>query len=111
RSCAGTWTGSSRPSRGSSRTSPPMLAYVFWHRPSGAVHQDDYERALARFHHSLAENPPAGFASSVTLRAAELPWLGVADGEPARAPEPGVAATRLPSAWRPLRAAREPLVG
>ena len=60
-----------------------MLAYVFWHRPAAAVHAEDYERALVRFHHSLAENPPAGFASSVTLRAAELPWLKAAGGETA----------------------------
>ncbi len=52
-----------------------MLAYVFWHRPSAGVHEEEYERTLARFHNSLAENPPAGFTSSVTLRAAELPWL------------------------------------
>jgi len=60
-----------------------MLAYVFWHRPAAGVHEDDYERALVRFHHSLAENPPAGFASSATLRAAELPWLAPA-GEDSR---------------------------
>ncbi len=52
-----------------------MLAYVFWHRPATGVHAEDYERALARFHHSLTENRPAGFSSSVTLRASELPWL------------------------------------
>ncbi len=53
-----------------------MLAYVFWHRAADGVHADAYERALVRFHHSLTENPPAGFCSSATLRAAELPWLG-----------------------------------
>ncbi len=52
-----------------------MLAYVFWHRAAAGVHAEDYERSLVRFHHSLAENPPAGFCSSLTLRAAELPWL------------------------------------
>jgi hypothetical protein len=52
-----------------------VLAYVFWHRPARGVHQEEYERSLARFHHSLAGNPPSGFASSVTLRAPELPWL------------------------------------
>jgi hypothetical protein len=55
-----------------------VLAYVFWHRPAPSVHEEEYERALARFHNSLSENPPAGFSSSVTLRAAELPWLGAA---------------------------------
>ena len=57
-----------------------MLAYVFWHRPAAGVHAEDYERALTRFHHSLTENPPVGFSSSVTLRASELPWLQAADG-------------------------------
>jgi hypothetical protein len=57
-----------------------VLAYVFWHRPAAGVHAEDYERALVRFHHSLAESPPAGFASSVTLRAAELPWLAPVEG-------------------------------
>jgi hypothetical protein len=52
-----------------------VLAYVFWHRAAADVHAEEYERALVRFHHSLAENPPAGFCSSLTLRAAELPWL------------------------------------
>jgi hypothetical protein len=60
-----------------------MLAYVFWHRPATARGAEDYERALARFHHSLAENPPAGFTASVTLRARELPWLAPTGGEPA----------------------------
>jgi hypothetical protein len=57
-----------------------MLAYVFWHRPAAGVREDDYERSLAHFHHSLAQNPPAGFRSSVTLRAPELPWLRTVDG-------------------------------
>jgi hypothetical protein len=52
-----------------------VLAYVFWHRPAAGVREEEYERTLARFHDSLAENPPAGFTTSVTLRAAELPWL------------------------------------
>jgi hypothetical protein len=52
-----------------------VLAYVFWHRPAAGVHANDYERALTRFHHSLTENPPVGFCSSLTLRAAELGWL------------------------------------
>jgi hypothetical protein len=64
-----------------------MLAYVFWHRPAGGVHEDEYERTLARFHHSLAQNPPAGFCSSVTLRAPELPWLEEID--PGGAPVAG----------------------
>jgi len=52
-----------------------VLAYVFWHRAAASVHEEDYERALVRFHRSLSENPPAGFCSSLTLRAPELPWL------------------------------------
>jgi hypothetical protein len=52
-----------------------VLAYVFWHRAAAGVHAEDYERALVRFHHSLRQSPPAGFFSSATLRAPELPWL------------------------------------
>jgi len=58
-----------------------VLAYVFWHRPAAGVHADDYERSLAHFHRSLAQSPPAGYCSSLTLRAAELPWLAGGAGE------------------------------
>ena len=52
-----------------------MLAYVFWHRPAPRVAAGDYERALERFHSSLAHRPPAGLRGSCTLRAEALPWL------------------------------------
>jgi hypothetical protein len=60
-----------------------MLAYVFWHRPAPGVEAEDYERALARFHHSLAHRPPEGFRGSAALRAPELPWLGGPGAGPA----------------------------
>jgi hypothetical protein len=52
-----------------------MLAYLSWHRPAAGVRQADYERALERFHRSLAHQPPSGFRGSVALRLGELPWL------------------------------------
>jgi len=53
-----------------------MLAYVFWHRPADGVDAADYERALQRFHRSLARMPPSGLIASASLRAESLPWLG-----------------------------------
>lgn len=52
-----------------------MLAYLFWHRPQEGISQEAYERALVRFHHSLAARPPMGFRGSRCLRASELSWL------------------------------------
>jgi hypothetical protein len=52
-----------------------MLAYVFWHRPTGGVAAEDYEAATKRFHLSLAAHPPVGFLGSACLRAPELDWL------------------------------------
>jgi hypothetical protein len=52
-----------------------MLAYLFWHRPAGAVAVQDYEAAAERFHASLAAHRPGGFIASACLRAAELDWL------------------------------------
>ncbi len=58
-----------------------MLAYVFWHRPAEGVAVEDYERALRRFHASLAHRPPSGLLGSASLRAGRLPWLpGDEDG-------------------------------
>jgi hypothetical protein len=59
-----------------------MLAYITWHRPSPDVERAAYERALERFHGSLAHRPPSGFAGSATFIAAELPWLGSVGAEP-----------------------------
>ena len=51
-----------------------MLAYLFWHTPSG----DDlaaYEAGLAAFHEALAADPPGGFARSWSLRTDPQLWL------------------------------------
>jgi hypothetical protein len=53
-----------------------LLAYLFWHRAAPAEDAADYENALVGFHHSLLHQRPEGLLSSVTLRAAEVPWLG-----------------------------------
>ena len=52
-----------------------MIAYVFWHARRASVDGQDFERGLRAFHAGLAEHPPEGFASSVTLRAGPLPWM------------------------------------
>jgi hypothetical protein len=59
-----------------------MLAYVFWHRPAAGIGEGEYERALGRFHRSLARRPPSGFRGSVALRAPALPWLPAREGSP-----------------------------
>jgi hypothetical protein len=56
-----------------------VLAYLSWHRPAPAVERASYERALERFHRSLAHSRPSGFRGSVAFRAASLPWL-LSDG-------------------------------
>jgi len=38
-----------------------MLAYLSWHRPAPEVEASTYERALERFHRSLAHQTPSGF--------------------------------------------------
>jgi hypothetical protein len=63
-----------------------VLAYLSWHRPAVRADLSAYERALVRFHHSLAHMPPSGFRGSATFRTAELPWL------PEQDPAPGGAA-------------------
>jgi hypothetical protein len=55
-----------------------MLAYLSWHRAAPEVEASPYERALERFHRSLAHRPPSGFRGSATFRVAELPWLAPA---------------------------------
>ena len=45
-----------------------MLAYVFFHRAGPGVEIAAYERALRRFHASLAGAPPPGFVGSTTYR-------------------------------------------
>jgi hypothetical protein len=60
-----------------------VLAYISWHLPAPAVKAAAFERALERFHRSLAHRPPSGFRGSAAFRARALPWLGhddVVDG-------------------------------
>lgn len=52
-----------------------MLAYVFWHRPGGALETAAYEARLAAFHATLAEHPPEGFLGSAALLVGDAPWL------------------------------------
>jgi hypothetical protein len=55
-----------------------MLAYLSWHRAAAEVEAAVYERALERFHRSLAHRPPSGFRGSASFRLVELPWLAPA---------------------------------
>ena len=50
-----------------------MLAYVFWHRATGAA--DEYEAALAAFHRALASDRPPGFQRSAAFAVGRVPWL------------------------------------
>ena len=50
-----------------------MVAYVFWHRGTGA--RAPYEANLRAFHAALAADPPAGFLRSVAVRLDAAPWL------------------------------------
>jgi hypothetical protein len=52
-----------------------VLAYVYWHRPSACPGRDAaYERALERFHRSLAHVRPSGFHHSTVAWVPHLPW-------------------------------------
>jgi hypothetical protein len=51
-----------------------VLAYLFWHTPTGAD-TAGYERGLGAFHRALAAAPPAGFVTSWTLRVDQPAWL------------------------------------
>ena len=57
-----------------------MLAYIAWHRAAERVEPAAYERALERFHHSLARVPPSGFAGSAAFRVRALPWAAERPG-------------------------------
>ena len=50
-----------------------MIAYVFWHRPSGDA--ESYERRLAEFHARLRTEPPDGFRGSAAF-SVDVPWMG-----------------------------------
>jgi hypothetical protein len=80
-----------------------VIAYVFWHRPAADVQALVYEERLLGFHRSLARRPPAGFESSVTLRAPDLPWLGAGG--------PGYEDWYLVDAWSALGVLEEAAVG
>ncbi len=64
-----------------------MLAYLTWHRPAERVDAPVYERALERFHRSLAHRPPSGFRGSASFRLPIVPWLTT--GSPDGAEGPG----------------------
>jgi len=59
-----------------------MLVYLFWHRPSGDADGaigpagGQYQRAVAAFHASLADDPPAGFHRSWCVALSGPPWWG-----------------------------------
>jgi hypothetical protein len=53
-----------------------MLAYVFWHRPAPGVAPEAYAASIARFHHSIAARPPAGFVRSASFSVPAPNWLG-----------------------------------
>jgi hypothetical protein len=57
-----------------------VLAYLLWHHPGDGVEREVYERALERFHRSLAHSPPVGFRGSAVYRAGDLPWLAPQTG-------------------------------
>jgi hypothetical protein len=52
-----------------------MLAYIFWHRPSPQIEQNDYEDAVVRFHSDLTGHPPPGFIAACSHRIDPVPWL------------------------------------
>lgn len=57
------------------RSSRPLLAYVFWHWPPTAAIAPTYESDLLNFHASLASRPPAGFVRSAAFAVSGTPWL------------------------------------
>lgn len=74
-----------------------MLAYLSWHRPAPGVQASVYEQALARFHRSLAHQPPSGFHGSAAFRLPEIPWLAAVDA--AAVDQTGVTATAGYEDW------------
>jgi hypothetical protein len=83
-----------------------VLAYVSWHRPAPGVDRGAYERALERFHHSLAHSPPSGFDASLAYRVA-VPWLEGDDDAQA----PGYEDWYLVDDWSALGVLEEAAVG
>ncbi|MEM3857191.1 MAG: hypothetical protein QXI37_01630 [Thermoprotei archaeon] len=52
-----------------------MLAYVFWHRNTPDISQEDYENALIEFQESLRRSHLEGFVSALVARVHEPPWM------------------------------------
>lgn len=52
-----------------------MLTYVFWHQRAGSVAREEYQAKLVAFHQILQERQPQGFAGSLVLEMASLPWM------------------------------------
>lgn len=53
---------------------PPVLAYVFWHRPQEGVAPAEYELALGQFHGRLRDEAPVGFLDCEGYRIARTPF-------------------------------------
>ncbi len=52
-----------------------MLTYVFWHQRASATTKEEYQEKLIAFHRILQERQPQGFAGSLVLEMASLPWM------------------------------------
>ncbi len=52
-----------------------MLAYVFWHRPSGRADRLRYEQSLLQFQRALTLEPPPGFVAATSFQIEAVPWL------------------------------------
>jgi hypothetical protein len=83
-----------------------VLAYITWHRAAAGVDAVAYERALERFHRSLAHVPPSGFRGSSAFRVEEMPWRADA-GE---AETPGYEDWYLVDSWSALGVLEEAAV-
>ncbi len=57
-----------------------MLAFLFWHRPSGGVSTAAYRAALTAYHRSLVGMDCRGFHGSFSAAVEAVPWLDGRDG-------------------------------
>jgi len=83
-----------------------VLAYVTWHRAAAGVEPAAYERALERFHRSLAHVPPSGFRGSTAFRIEAMPW----PADAAQAEQPGYEDWYLVDSWSALGVLEEAAV-
>jgi hypothetical protein len=83
-----------------------VLAYITWHAPRAGVDAAAYERALERFHRSLARVPPSGFLGSRAFRLNALPWQADAP----QAEQPGYEDWYLVDGWSALGVLEEAAV-